>query len=347
MDRSARPHVAPEGSAGPARAVRRGSFTVPCDPATALPLFTPEGERRWVEGWQPEYLSGADDEVGAVWRTAHDDEVTWITTDRDDDRVRYARVSGNGTAGLVEVRCSPAGGGTRVQVTYDLTACTAAGFYALQRFATHFEDMLEHWRRATAAVLAGTPVSGGAGEHGRIAGPAGGTLDAGRARREHRERRQEALMEPVVGARDPGLDGLRRVRAELAGSMAALEQALAAPTPGRSAAWAERVDVALVELSADFAEHVAVTEGSDGLHDALLEAAPRLSNSIHRLAGEHAVISGLVRDLLAQVTPPVAADDIEAIRDLGTALLGRLARHRQRGADLVYQAYEVDLGGET
>ena len=129
--------------------------------------------------------------------------------------------------------------------------------------------------------------------------------------------------------------------------MAALEQALAAPTPGRPAAWAERVDVALVELSADFAEHVAVTEGSDGLHDALLEAAPRLSNSIHRLAGEHAAISGLVRDLLAQVTPPVAADNIEAIRDLGTALLGRLARHRQRGADLVYQAYEVDLGGET
>jgi hypothetical protein len=154
-------------------------------------------------------------------------------------------------------------------------------------------------------------------------------------------------MEPVVGARDPGLDGLRRVRAELGGSMAALEQALAAPTPGRPEAWAERVDVALVELSADFAEHVAVTEGSDGLHDALLEAAPRLSNSIHRLAGEHAVISGLVRDLLAQVTPPVAAEDIGAIRDLGTALLGRLARHRQRGADLIYQAYEVDLGGET
>jgi hypothetical protein len=154
-------------------------------------------------------------------------------------------------------------------------------------------------------------------------------------------------MEPVVGAEDPGLDGLRRVRAELSACMAALEQALAAPTPGRYTAWAERVDVTLVELSADFDEHVVLTEGSDGLHDAVVEAAPRLSNSIHRLASEHAVISGLIRDLLARVSSPITANEIDAIRDLGTSLLGRLARHRQRGADLIYQAYEVDLGGET
>jgi hypothetical protein len=38
---------------------------------------------------------------------------------------------------------------------------------------------------------------------------------------------------------------------------------------------------------------------------------------------------------------------VEAIRDLGTTLLGHLARHRQRGADLVYEAYQADIGGET
>ena len=165
MDSRARPHAPVEASAESARAVRRGEFALPCDPATALPLFTPEGERDWVDGWHPEYLSGADDEVGAVWRTSHDENVTWITTDRDDDRVRYARVSGNGTAGLVEVLCTPADGGTRVQVSYDLTACTPAGVAALQRFAAHFEDMLQHWRRATVSVLAGTPVTGQADDH--------------------------------------------------------------------------------------------------------------------------------------------------------------------------------------
>jgi hypothetical protein len=38
---------------------------------------------------------------------------------------------------------------------------------------------------------------------------------------------------------------------------------------------------------------------------------------------------------------------VDKIRDLGTLLLGVLVRHRQRGSDLVYEAYELDLGGET
>ena len=154
-------------------------------------------------------------------------------------------------------------------------------------------------------------------------------------------------MEPIVGAADPGLDALRRRRAELGGSMAALEQALAQPSSGRHSAWAERVDVALVELSADFAEHVAVTEGSDGLHDAVLASTPRLSHSIRRLVAEHTAIKGLIGELLAGVRPPVAADDVDMVRGLGAALLARLVRHRQHGADLIHEAYQVDIGGET
>jgi hypothetical protein len=154
-------------------------------------------------------------------------------------------------------------------------------------------------------------------------------------------------MEPIVGAADSGLDALRRRRAELGGSMAALQQALAQPRSGRHSAWAERVDVALVELSADFAEHVAVTEGSDGLHDAVLASSPRLSNSIRRLVAEHTVIKGLIDDLLVGVRPPVAAGDVDPVRELGTALLARLVRHRQHGADLIHEAYQVDIGGET
>jgi hypothetical protein len=173
------------------------------------------------------------------------------------------------------------------------------------------------------------------------------TLDAWSGTGEHRDDVREALVEPFVGATDPGLDALRRLRAELGESMAALEQALAPPIAGRHSAWAERVDAALMELSADFGEHVAVTEGSGGLHDAVLEAAPRLSNAIRRLAGEHNVIRELVGDLLALVRPPVAADEVDAIRERGTALLDRLARHRRHGADLIHQAYQVDLGGET
>jgi hypothetical protein len=39
--------------------------------------------------------------------------------------------------------------------------------------------------------------------------------------------------------------------------------------------------------------------------------------------------------------------DVDHVRELGTTLLGALVRHRQRGADLVFEAYQVDIGGET
>ena len=37
--------------------------------------------------------------------------------------------------------------------------------------------------------------------------------------------------------------------------------------------------------------------------------------------------------------------DLPAFREEVTTLMGQLVRHRQAGADLVYEAYEVDLGG--
>src|SRR6266540_577042 len=136
------------------------------------------------------------------------------------------------------------------------------------------------------------------------------------------------------------VDELRRRRAELRESMSALELALAAPAPEGQARWAERVHVALVELSADFGEHVDITEGPGGLYSELLQAAPRLSGSVARLTREHALIRGLVDDLLERVSPPGANEDVDRVRDLGTALLGRLVRHRQRGSDLVYEAFQ-------
>jgi len=39
-------------------------------------------------------------------------------------------------------------------------------------------------------------------------------------------------------------------------------------------------------------------------------------------------------------------EDIEAVRALGTDVVADISRHRQRGADLIYEAYEHDIGGE-
>ena len=143
------------------------------------------------------------------------------------------------------------------------------------------------------------------------------------------------------------LEELRRRRAELLESMSALEQALAGPAPGRQKHWAERVHVALVELSADFGEHIDITEGPDGLYRELLQTAPRLSGAMARLTREHALIRDLVDNLLACVSVLENNADVDTVRARGTALLGRLVRHRQRGSDLIYEAYSADIGGET
>jgi hypothetical protein len=50
-----------------------------------------------------------------------------------------------------------------------------------------------------------------------------------------------------------------------------------------------------------------------------------------------------VEDKLAP--DPEDAEWSERLRSVLTSLLVALARHRQRGADLVYEAYAVDIGG--
>jgi hypothetical protein len=142
-------------------------------------------------------------------------------------------------------------------------------------------------------------------------------------------------------------EALRRHRAELRESISALENALAAPPVAGRMNWVQRVQAALVELSADFREHIDITEGPDGLYRGVIKSSPRLSDAVAGLTREHALIMGQVDALLARVTTPDAVETVDRVRDLGTALLGRLVRHRQRGSDLVFEAYEVDIGGEA
>lgn len=145
----------------------------------------------------------------------------------------------------------------------------------------------------------------------------------------------------------PLLDNLRRHRAELRESMSALENALAAPAVADRAHWLQRVHVALVELSGDFGAHIDVTEGPDGLYEDLLKTSPRLSGAVAELAREHAHVTDQLRGLLSGTAGEQTTEDVDGVRALCTALLGELVRHRQRGSDLVFEAYDVDIGGET
>ncbi|MCW2735429.1 hemerythrin domain-containing protein [Nocardioides sp.] len=143
------------------------------------------------------------------------------------------------------------------------------------------------------------------------------------------------------------LEELRRHRAELRESMGALEDALAAPATSEHSRWTQRVEAALVEVAGDFRTHIHMTEGPSGLYLELLKTSPRLAGAVDGLTRDHLLIGGQIDTLLARVAGPDVIADVDDVRGSGTALLGRLVRHRQRGADLVFEAYEFDIGGET
>ncbi|WP_155369689.1 hypothetical protein [Catellatospora vulcania] len=72
--------------------------------------------------------------------------------------------------------------------------------------------------------------------------------------------------------------------------------------------------------------------GPSGRLGEVIADAPRLTHSVHALESDR-------RALLAEVT--------SADRHSEEQLSQRLTAYRQRTADVLYQAYGVDLGGET
>jgi hypothetical protein len=142
------------------------------------------------------------------------------------------------------------------------------------------------------------------------------------------------------------LDEVRRRRAELRDAIGKLEAALAAPIPGRFDLWRDGVNSRLDQLGQDFGEHVIVTEGADGVYADVVASAPRLARAVDQLRHDHEVIAkqlGHCQGLIAHATSEEALD----VRDSATDLIGRLVRHRQRGSDLMWDAYASDIGGET
>lgn len=82
----------------------------------------------------------------------------------------------------------------------------------------------------------------------------------------------------------------------------------------------------------------------DELKSAVLDPAPRILDVVAdapRLAHTVADLETDRREILAAFD--VLAKDVSGTSDL----VERLAAYRQRAADLLYQAYGVDLGGET
>ena len=143
------------------------------------------------------------------------------------------------------------------------------------------------------------------------------------------------------------LDEVRRRRAELRDALSRLEEALAAPAPGRVPQWAAAVRLRLEHLTNDFGDHIAVTEGPDGFYSDVVTNAPRLARAVDQLRHDHEAILKLLDHSARLVDGAVTDDDVADVRDGATELMFMMVRHRQAGSDLMWDAYSSDIGGET
>jgi hypothetical protein len=144
------------------------------------------------------------------------------------------------------------------------------------------------------------------------------------------------------------ITSVRLRRAGLKSALSGLEIALAAPAPGRVDEWARGVREALAVLQEVWTRHVVETEAPGAFLDEILAESPRLANQVANLRREH----GEILSTLLKVEHQLGRTDLdedwaEEVRVELTGLLCALARHRQRGADLVYEAYDVDIGGSS
>lgn len=138
---------------------------------------------------------------------------------------------------------------------------------------------------------------------------------------------------------------VRRHRSHLQDAMAGFESAIRRPAehPGD---WLADVTRQLAELAGALESHIHVHEGPDSFHADVLRGRPHLTPLVASLQRDHRRLSQDVDHLMRFLMDHTPIDEPD-VRARGLALIHQFSRHRERGADLVWEAFNVDIGGET
>lgn len=125
-------------------------------------------------------------------------------------------------------------------------------------------------------------------------------------------------------------------------SLVALDVAVHAPLDMLDS-WRMRVLGALDEVRAALARHVEFTEGPEGLFAEVIDYAPRLVHAVKNLYSEHEDLGRRINTCEEKVREIAIGDSIEDLESRTAGLAARFDRHRDRGAELVYDAYNIEI----
>ena len=137
------------------------------------------------------------------------------------------------------------------------------------------------------------------------------------------------------------LEASKSYRRDCRRAITALESSLEAPVAKRID-WRLKVIASLSALRGSFYDDVLFNEGPGGLLEDVMIRATHLAHAVQKLRIEQrklvlALDAELSRAMLVTETP-----DVTRARLL--ELIQLLFRHRQHAADLVHDAYQVDIG---
>jgi hypothetical protein len=144
-----------------ARQVSRcGSFDLPCSADTAFPFFSPEGERDWVQGWNPQPIFPGSIVFASdtVFRQGEgSQEVVWTILEADwtTHTAEYVRIAPASHTAHIVVNIEAAGNGSsRVTVSYTVTAFGDGASAVFEGFSKDaYAAKMREWQRNISACL--------------------------------------------------------------------------------------------------------------------------------------------------------------------------------------------------
>ena len=127
-------------------------------PAKIFPFFTPEGEKKWAEGWdfRPIYPSTREAEENMIFTTAAHDhgqmDAIWIITQFEPSTyfIEYQRIEPGVKIGRISIQCRAGEANTTLAtIEYVYTALSEQGNHFLESFSeSYYQDFIQTWEKA-------------------------------------------------------------------------------------------------------------------------------------------------------------------------------------------------------
>ena len=142
----------------------------------------------------------------------------------------------------------------------------------------------------------------------------------------------------------PAVATSRTDRARSLDSLHEVEQRAAAAGPRRPDEWRHDLLLSLDGLTASLHEQYATSSRQDSLLSQVVDESPHLEASVTGLRERQTALADRIDDLRARLSDHVRDVDVGEVRHEVAAITAEMRDLRAWEADVVYEAYSVDLG---